>query len=536
MEMTQFDAAITLLTSGEQLVISREIAAAMGFLHSARLAGTGWGAYPQAGGDSYHSSLVVEALRRCSAERSSVMISDVAAAFRFEKKELRQLGLLQISELASIAAADAAEDADYLEKVLSTASSLVDKRSLTTKSVRELAMSALHLQECGDRTATLVGRIADVLLAQQDRQHGGWPSMPSAELALLPTALTVTALQGLDDKRYDNARERGARWLVEQIRTGTEVRETLVKGAVLRCFVGAAPADMTIVEPLLRDLLSSPNSDGGWGAVPKAVSSIETTAVVLSALIAAGENKFVPRRSALQAVHLFKEKLDESEKERAVLKQRLDDEVNDRCGKVIRDLKNLKREHREVTARLEDFERKRRLNPEMLLIPQASAWTTPIRITGIVAAALATLVLGWADVVRSSVAMLTATVLILAALIGVVIAYFDRRRRIPTAVESEYGDSVPLSEASDAIMLASMFRDMSREWPPGIREEVLYALNAFVDLPPDMMTRFAQDLAMRLAIPSGIAGQLAVWLRLVARVHPRQRRVLFYQLQRQAIA
>ena len=95
----------------------------------------------------------------------------------------------------------------------------------------------------------------------------------------------------------------------------------------------------------------------------------------------------------------------------------------------------------------------------------------------------------------------------------------------------------PTSEGlADRSSLRSVYLNLSLSWPPAVREEVAYRLfREMVDVPADIGYRYGEELTFRLGIPSSEREQLLMWLRMVLRLSPMDRRVLFEQLSRVAL-
>jgi len=542
----------------EEIFSSGIVERGVEYLVNSRIPGEGWGILPGLPTELHPTSLAVSALFG-SRSRTAMGTAAGAATFVREQygKTVDALSLEGVCDLLFVSAAEQRPmDDDYRQRLAAAAVACYDilDASESQTSTRLLCTFLIAVEQARLAvpvdTSDLIGR-----LCLSQRPDGGWPPLPQQPSSMVASAFAVRALMCRTDRRALDAAARGSSFLLGQLASLGWAQIASTGGMFAVALILWALASSDVEYRAVRDgidlLQSTITSDGGWGDGPNEKASIETTAICLLALTAAGENRFIPVRLAATAVALLDRKVISLTNELDMIKGAMRKSVQDECGGVVRERDRLLKKNedlskqltaatRQVREKIEDDERIRaeryRWEREVQLL-QGTTFRRKTRVSWVryaiaegpwlilFMAAVSGISLIWQWPLTLVRGLGIMGILLVAATLG---WRLSRGRITMDSPLVEPGDL-----RGDLEMLRAMYADMSASWPPSIREELTYRLfTEFVEMPPDIGTRYAEELAMRIGLPSAARAAFAHWARLATRIPPSERRLLFSQLER----
>jgi hypothetical protein len=570
------------LETSQQVFAAGRLDKTLAYLRRARTPGQAWGPYPGLGSDIYHSALAIQALSYADDQSATGIIGGAAAYLREVAAErLDELSIDELSGLLSVARCEQRPgDDDYIQQLISSIRKKHDAlmESNDEPSVRVLASALLAVVELGRMDLEIVKGWSERLLSRQCAD-GSWPIQREESGSVIPTAIALRVFNRLSDDKARDAVSRGLRFLESCLREkgwqelGTG-GDTFTKAIVLRALAEIPATEYKCIQDGTHALIDQVNPDGSWGGGRGEAGNIEGTALSLLALVAAGENRFVPARLAMEALTDFQRQLNQIGDERDTLRQDLEKRVQDDCGRVVKERNELLKENKDLKEKLQagqdEIQRAKeeaefallRLERELRLMAHSSlgetssarqlapsaTWPEPIRwllnsnVT--VAAAglvfLSTVILlstrlwSWPFEWKPSYTtyfLIFIFVPVLAFMTATIVNYFARRNAM-SRYYAEFAELSTRRDLSAVSFLRSEYFEMADEWPYHIREEVAYRIRELVDMSPDIGYRFAEELSFNLGLSGYQRSRLLRWVTSVLRLERTDRRVLFDQLQR----
>jgi hypothetical protein len=316
-------------------------------------------------------------------------------------------------------------------------------------------------------------------------------------------------------------------------------------------------------------ILGKMNNDGSWGGGAGEPGTTEATGLCLLALVAAGENKYVPARLARAAVTEMQDHLDEAIGERDRLRQDVEKRVQDECGQVVGERNELLKENKrlkgdisklksEITKLSEVAESaelmRRRLERERenleMFFRESRAMSLRGRIWSILAGLVHTPVLAFIGLVSilAEVALFLWVsrwpmpwwlgLIFAAPIVSLITVIWIAMSETPILLRRYSDRYYPerFQMPSRLSELRLMYHDISAMWSPDLREEVGYRLfRELIEAPPQIGIRYIEDLSLRLNLPPYSRSMLVSWAERVLRLDPSDRRILFEQIQRASI-
>jgi Skp family chaperone for outer membrane proteins len=369
------------------------------------------------------------------------------------------------------------------------------------------------------------------------------------------------------------AMRRGLYFLQDQLTTNGWLNlgsggDTFTQSVVLRALAEVPEADYKWIQEGVDTLINKMNPDGSWGERSGETGSVESTALSLLALIAAGENQFVPTRLVRTALIDVQRQLDEITEERNRLREDFENRVQEVCGEVAQERNTLKKESQELRNRVrsaqEDSQKALELKEsaelrqqvlerelELSRYQQESRLRSSLKSTDLLLSnslnpslllQVVRALLGWTPSILAAVlvwwfwqwppSVWRIIAFVSMAIISSAASWFLLRGTSSSMPSLKLG-SPDFFASSDSSSLRYIYMDMASEWPPSLREEIAYRLlTEIAEMPSDIATRYAEDLTFRLDLPSFQRSQLSDWLRQALRLNLTDRRILFDQLMR----
>ncbi|HEY3103191.1 MAG TPA: hypothetical protein VGJ69_06340 [Pyrinomonadaceae bacterium] len=572
MNSTQSLAAwLNQIDANQQVFAGRGLDKTLLYLRNGRTPGEGWGAYPKLGSDLHHSALAIQALSYSGDSSSIGTIAGAASVLRKGKTDsLDQLGVDDLGDLIVIARAEQRPgDEAYVESLLNSLQRGYEALTPNEVSVRTLCSTLLAVLEIGRTDVEVIKRWIDQLLALQ-RPDGGWPPVAGQPSMLVATAMTLRVLTKSAKGSSTEALRRGLYFVQGEIeKNGWTLigsgGDTFTQAIVLRALAEVPGADYKLIQDGVDSLIAKMNQDGSWGNAVGETGNIESTALSLLALIAAGENRFVPARLVTAALIDVKSQLDEITEERNQLREDFEKRVQDDCGEVVRQRNTLTKENQDLRGNVQAAQTELRKAIELKesaelrqqVLERELELTRLQRYDYISTLRTPTAVRGWRQVFVNMVFALPAVITAFViwrfwkwppswfGIIEIILLFFGglatswflfQRSRVSLLPRyfSEGASEYRLS--SDLDSLRYMYMDMAGSWPAFIREEVAYRLlSDMVEMPTDVGLRYVEEMTFRLDMPSQERSQLSSWMRYALRLSPGERRILFDQLRRSTL-
>lgn len=560
-----------LLEAKQQTFLAPVLVKASKFLRSARNLEGGWGAYPGLPSDIHYSALAIQALYEAADELSIGVIAQATLYLRQAKgNALSKLKFQELTDLLRVMRCEQKPDYEFTQALLNTLKRIYAERPLHHDAAitRDVA-SMLRITMSLDRAdGDLIKSLTDTLLEQQRLDDGSWPAVSGEQGSVVATSVAIRALASTNDDRARDPLARGLRFVQNQLEAhgweASGVGDVYSLAMILRAVSEVPGTDYELIQMGIDTLVEMVNEDGGWGGGPSEPSNIESTTLAVLALLAAGENRFVPARLASAALQESQRLLDQAINERNRLRDDVEMQVQNQINLVVQERDRLRREsddNKKSTDRLNEQMRAMRNESESLMYEfyarERGRWNSnyghvfpnlpflPLTIQQYLwllwpVAIIVFAVFGFGQVVKldSSRWKLFAMVgLFLTVLYASWMLYFAISRRSRTSIIR--GDEfirepwLTRGNTSELSRLRDIYFEMQSEWPSSLREEFVYTLYTdLIDLPLDVSPRYAKELANRYPLPREYARRMQSWIDMVVRLDPTERRILFDQLRR----
>lgn len=565
---------------GEEVVFASDrLGRTIRYLKEARTPGKGWGPYPKSTTDLHHTALVLQALYYSRDKSLEPTIADAASYIRkTESVQLNQLSLEDVSDLLSIVRSEQRRGSEeYIAQLLATLEQAYAAvlESNAGMSIRQLTSAFLAVLELGRSDMGLVKTWTERLVHMQ-HPDGGWPNVTEKSSSVVATAMALQVLTRLTGEQASEALGRGLLYVRNQLAETTWKNigmngDTFSYTTVLRALAEIPIADYNWSKQGVDLLFTRMNSDGSWGDGPGEPGNVESTAMCLLSLAAAGQTRFVPARLAKVAIMEVQSQLNLVTDQRDKLRQDFEKRVDDVSDNLLQERNELLLENDNLKSRLKTVQEEvqsarsaqqaaeyRSLVIERELVQLRTIRPSDtdsddalkfgnIRVPSFVVRILAVVVgpiillsgISWylLQQPRQLWSTIVAIILLVIATIFSGFAAFalNERRRIDQNVQSlqrlRYSDL--LSASSDISLLRRTFSMMSATWDPYVSEELAYRLFSDIpDMSPEVAGRYTEDLATKLRLAPEQRVELLSWVGQVARLDTAQRRVLLTQLQR----
>lgn len=564
------------LDSEEVVFASDRLGRTIRYLKEARTPGQGWGPYPKSDTDLHHTALVLQALYYSRDKSLEPTIADAASYIRKSKlPQLNQLTLEEVSDLLSIVRSEQRRSSEEYPGQLIPALEQAYGRVVESNaglSIRELTSAFLAVLELGISDSKLIKTWSERLL-QMQHPDGGWPNVSEKGSSIVATAMALQVLTRLTGEQASEALRRGLVYVRNQLEETTWKNigiggDTFSYTTVLRALAEIPMADYNWSKQGVDLLFTQMNADGSWGDGPGEPGNVESTAMCLLALAAAGQTRFVPARLAKVAIMEIQSQLNLITDQHDKLQQDFEKRVDEVSDNLFRERNELLLETENLKSRLKTVQEEvqsardsreaaeyRSLASERELELLRTVLTNPssrdslsARTAMTSALAYRVLVFGiglivpilslswyllqqprqvWSTVVGIVLIILSVTVS------GYIVFFWYEERRFGQRL-FKYSDRRPTQ--SDIALLRRTFSRISAAWDPYVSEEVAYRLfNDITDMSPEIAERYTEDLATKLRLDPVQRIELLTWVGQVTRLDTAQRRVLLTQLQRSSI-
>jgi Prenyltransferase and squalene oxidase repeat len=558
------------LDSEEKIFASDQLSKTIAFLKAARVPGEGWGAYPKLGSDLHHTALALQALYYSRDKSVTATIADAALYVRKLKGEaLSGLSLDDACDLLNIARVEQRPgDDEHLGHLLAALRQAYNAAAETGGglSTHQLCAALLAVLELGRTDLEMVKPWSERLLGLQ-HPDGGWPTVNEEGSSVVATAMALQVLTRSSGERVTEALRRGLMYVQNQLREKDWKNlglggDTFSQAAVLRALAETPLADYRWSRQGVEVLLARMNPDGSWGDGPGTPGNVESTALCLLALVAAGQTRFVPARLARTALMDVQSQLSQITEERDRLRQDFESRVDEVSNNIVQQRNDLLGENQNLRQRLQATQdeikqareakeaaefRRAALEQERALLQRYVTAATTSEVTieiGSFRFALPQFIkfiaevlfpslfiggLGWLFLQSPTQTWLKVLGIIIISIagLGFIGNYLSLRRR---SLGTEPNAPAPVSDVS---LLRKTYADMAAGWSPDVLEEIAYRLfHDLTDMSPDVAIRYTEDLATKLQMPAEQKAGLLSWVGQVTRLDASQRRLLFSQLQR----
>jgi hypothetical protein len=570
---------LSLFEQDQQCHISEDLHSTISFLRIARKQGEGWGPYSKFQSNLHQSALVIQALFK-SSEKSIVGTAADASAFflNYYGDKIENLKIEEICDLLTIINAekkpiDEQISGLLIETLINSLNQTIDYQILTVKNL-SYAITVLldHDPAIENKISNWISILINVQLT-----NGGFPASNNISNASnIATAWGLRALNRI--KRKNESLNKAVDFLENEIANETweliGKRDIFTHATILLALAESPSAKYVVLREGMNSLMSLKNIDGSWGATQGQTGDIEITALSFLALVTSGKNSFIPYKIAKAAIHQVNHELKKIQEERDNLKRDFDNKLNDDCGKVLhernvllaenRKLKSDNNDLRKVNLKKnieresfqEDYFRNRFLKEFNKLDTDIKYYSTSQSFMGkllefirnqdwtlvifFVSAAVTTFFL--IHDYNKNDSLLTKTLeissfilLIVGAVIFLIVRYNTRKRTYKYLTKDSYSKFLR-SGPSPLIDLRYEFIDMAEDWPPSLREEIIYYLfKNILDSPPEIGLRFIEDVIIRFKMSANERKKLQRWVISVLEFDPRERRILFEQLRTSVI-
>jgi hypothetical protein len=303
----------------------------------------------------------------------------------------------------------------------------------------------------------------------------------------------------------------------------------------------------------------SRNRDGSWGGGSGETGNIEITALSLLALVAAGENRFVPASLARAALTGIGRQMEEITCERDNLRQEFEKRVQGECGKVVKERNDLLKLNETLNLRLRSVRKRRSLeaepDDEVIMVLEDDEGYPSFRESKVQASLTRTLALRFFGENLGRLTFffalsLTVTMAIylsmkkpfpnslwyvagILAAVGLFVMFSDWRQKRRRLANRESANFELVALRPELARLRLKYYELSESWPLSVREELAYRLfTELVGMPPEIGVRYSEDLAAKLGFGTKERKEFLVWVSRVMLLSSRDRRVLVTQLQR----
>jgi hypothetical protein len=563
-----------LLTTRQQIFTAAEIRSVVKFLENVRIPSEGWGLYPGLPSNLHQSALAVKALSALGDPSTQGLIVDVAIYYKENNvKTVQQLPLGDLVDLLTVVRSELSPDWEYIGKILSVIKKY-HKSILANDyiiSVRDLGALLLSLQGLDERLAELTNSCAKKLISYQ-LPDGSWPASDGSPGCLITTAI---ALQAFTDLKIDYTKdpiERGLHYLIKSLKAEGDqsldyTGDTFAKATLLSALAKIPGASYQLISELVNDLLKLLNEDGGWGGGPTEPSTVECTSLALLALTDAGENRYIPARLAEAALHDLSAEVYKVSKELDQLKQDFDGKMQQQIGNVIHERDKLRKENKEIKKEMHKLENIKNIVQKVEIADRLVNVLTPFEEDDFIKGRstppkllkqliTTTIRDSWQNIIKLYILFTTLFILLnnifpetgknifqfiglkpylslIVVFIAITILYifmtfFQKALKLPNEL---YENRLTLRLKSPIQLIEYSFFLMSREWPKGISEELVYLLNReFIELPPEIALRRVEILGNRLMLSTQQKAQLRRWLKTSMDLSVMDRRILFNKL------
>jgi len=549
----------------EQKFVIPRLQAACNFLTNLRLEDGGWPQYQGGKISPYHTFLVVSALAGVDHDAYATRIASAALRMRSEfENNLSKLDMGDLANFLRILLTESQPDQSSITKVSTELSNRIESQAERPQDVRvrEFANSLAALSWAGSQNAVLK-KYAQQLLALENAKTGGWPGAPNGTTSLVATAEVVEALHCLDKDHYRDQIYRGLRVLETAIKKngwnlGGVGSDVFTHATVLRVLATCNPLNNEMIETGVLALEAiSANDSCGWGPGPGEASTIEATAAVVRAQIAAEENLFVPYRVAATRVADASAKVAGLESELAKVRQELDHRVSREANRILDDRNRLRKENEQLRdevkrlefqsqeAQREALEQSRRSTSLINLLAREKGLSLGLssgiqnaiqQLIPLVLAGLATMFYtgSFSRIFGPRSTLIFYINLIALAALGYFFNMYSLFVRRSTLRRQLRTVELPTSAVSASVL---EYSDIVSDLPPAVREELTYTLAGRIsEMPPSLGEEYLQKFLDNLDIPSYFRRRVLSWGRDFLRLDSYSRRAVVEQIRRQTLA
>lgn len=526
------------LAPAEEHLVPADLRRAASFLRGHRNPDEGWGDHPRLPTDIQVTAQVITALQALRDPKAGELVAGVAAWARDRYADRPPTTAQDAIGLLTLATADQDLDGHYpqrLRTVLGAAMARLDSDRVSTPTLAQAVLAAEPWTEEHRQRARPWARE----LARRGQGADAWHRSGLPEESLAVTSLAVRALAPWRDG--DQKAAKAVRHGLEHLRShllaqgweSSTLSGTYALTLVLRALATDPEGAPELLEEGVDLLRSRQGSDGGWtGGTPgSGPSSIEHTAVAVTALVESGACRYVPMPAAGSVIRELRTELEEVARRRAALEQDIEEQIDERLGKAAAERRQLRRRLQETEAELERVREREKLRdsvPEPRAVPVWPTWRqrrTWVLAGGALFSFAAVLIAdkagapGWAP---------AAGILITSVLLSVMLVPRARTKPEPQPPESP--------SARRAARLAEEFMDATASLPSSVREEFVYRLaRESNDLPAELYLRFLIELTSQLKIDRDSERQLHRWTEQYALIEPHNRHTLISRLRRMVL-
>lgn len=570
------------LSALEERFIPRSFRRSLQFLRESQESAGGWPRYRGGASVLHETSLAIRAIAMFGDDSLDWL---VAAGVKFVRDEYDRPGNDSIEHLIDILQAATAEknpDVTYAHNLAlrlqqSVRRVLKEGRPLTTQSLSEalIALSRYH------KNMPLSRELTELLMARRNEELGGWPAADTGTESFIPTAWATRALAEVGTEQSTRA-VTGGIYYINSLLEGnwdaiSERGGTLAVALGIRALMVDHRTSDETVEAGLSWLRGVMNPDGGWGGGSGETSSIEYTSHVVISFLERGDNRFVPLRTAADAIRIAEQQIQALTAERDRLSHQFEDRVEERCGRVVEErdelraqlrvettsIKRLQTQHQRDVAQLKKAKvQQEALKQEVLALRSRqhniTSGSPPAFVTRasqrsqISALILCTLGLvgvstgvslifdnrRWIGVASISASMVFTLL---------VIAYLFRRqhmlysRAVRSAARGLRDMEIFRSPVSEEFSSSSFlyddivdsFRYAADRFTADVREQLIYRLlRDAAEIPSDLSKRYVRDIVLDLKISPRESQRLEVWLERLLDLEPMARRRAILEVRR----
>jgi hypothetical protein len=494
---------LTRLRTGEEHVVPGPLRRAMTFLLEAQNPGEGWGDYPNLPTDLQVTAQVIAALRTFRRSKADVAAANAAAWTHATHGSCDTAD--DLIALLSIAGTEGRAEGSYADRLgddlggrIATVSTGLLARALPAAgTARETARPWL-----------------DELLARQ-RGDGSWQSAGHAG-SIPVTACAVRALAPWRSLPHvAKAADRGLAYLRavlgERGWDSPALTTTYVLTLVIRA-LATGTSDSALVEEGLGRLREYQRPDGGWGGGPGEPSSAEQTAAAVIAFAESEAFRYVPLRTARQAVSELTASLADLARRHEALDSQIDARVEERAGRILADRDRLQRrldDHRRTSDAPREqadapTEAWSRIGGEILSWLRSEAFFF-LLVSGSVVVSMA-----WAIpyVFRINSIVIRTVVIVVLALVAIFMLAVSGLGFV-TGLKSSRSSLT----GTEAGRLVDGFMRASERLSVGDRQDVAYELvKEGAELPADYARRLFQEWVYRNELDTAVAQDLLRWM------------------------
>jgi len=350
------------LNALEEYFVPSSFRRSIRFIKESREPGRGWPTYVGGPSNLHETSLAIHTIGSFGDESLDWLTASAVTYIRKQYEDPQEPDLASLISLLRAALAEKRPDfawADELSTRLSRAlrKRMEDRQSLITQVLSD-GLIVLTPRYAGN---PIVRELADLLIARQNTQIGGWAAVDVGTESFVSTAWATRALARCEGDQALRAVSGGIAYLRSVLEEGgwdhqAETGGTLAVALGLRAFVAGQSDGSADVEAASAWLRSAMNKDGGWGGALGEPSNIEYTCYAIMSLIESGVNRFVPFVAASEALMASERKITELSAERDSLAEQFENRVEELCGRVAEERDKLRDQVRAERARMRSLQ------------------------------------------------------------------------------------------------------------------------------------------------------------------------------------